>query len=128
LRGARHAFFCDDFDDSGAISAAWTNVNLVGDASWPSCKTCRLAPNIARSTVARRRPAAKLPSDVKFRRERTDAHVQCRGSRGRLARGTVRELQRLLGFDARRVARLGYNNKSPLLVVDDADGGRRRSR
>jgi hypothetical protein len=120
------AVFCDDFDDTSAISPAWTIVNQAGDASMVVVQDNPVSsPNIARSTVA----ATTSSGEASIGR-----HVSVASGKtlsfGAAVRadewpaGPYASIASLYTDSTHAVALvLGYNNKSPLLTVDDADGG-----
>jgi hypothetical protein len=121
------AFFCDDFDQADAISPMWTTQNLSGDASMTIVQDMPVsAPNVARSTVA----ATTTSGEANIGRHVTVNSGQTL-SFGAAVRadswpaGPYASLASIYADQTHSVALvLGYNNKSPLLTVDDdSDSG-----
>ena len=120
------AAFCDDFDEAGAISPAWTIVNQMGDASMGVAQDMPVsAPNIARSTVA----ATSSSGEASIGRHVAVASGQTLSFGAALRAdqwptGPYASVASMYTDQTHAVALvLGYNNKAPLLTVDDADGG-----
>jgi len=120
------AIFCDDFDDAGTVSPSWTVQNLSGDASLSIVQDQPVSlPNVARSTVA----ATTNSSEANIGRKVSIASGQTLtfGAAVRADDWPAGPYASLTSIytDQTHAASLvlGYNNKSPLFVVDDADGG-----
>jgi hypothetical protein len=120
------AAFCDDFDEAGTISPAWSIVNQAGDASMVIAQDMPVsAPNIARSTVA----ATTSSGEASIGRHVAVASGQTLSFGAALRAdewpaGPYASIASLYADQTHSVALvLGYNNKSPLLTVDGDDGG-----
>jgi hypothetical protein len=115
------AVFCDDFDDASTLSPSWTNVNLLGDASIAIVQDMPVSPpNVARSTVG----ATTNSGEASFGRQVSVASGQTLTFGASLRAddwpaGPYASVASLYTDSSHYVALvLGYNNKSPLLVVD----------
>jgi hypothetical protein len=117
------AVFCDDFDEAGTVSPNWTIQNLSGDASFAIMQDMPVsAPNVARSTVF----ATPNSGEANVGRHVTVASGQTL-SFGAAVRadewpaGAYASISSIYTDSSHAVGLvLGYNNKSPLLVVDHA--------
>ena len=122
------AFFCDDFDQATSISPAWTTVNQVGDASMTIVQDMPVsAPNIARSTVGAT-PNASGEASIGRHVNVTSGKTLSFGAALRAdawPAGPYASVASIYTDQTHAVALvLGYNNKSPLLTVDDdSDSG-----